>query len=62
MNRYHLMDLVPSIILALGILASAGVAAITTASGWLVMAGPLVMVLAMIAAGLVDCRRNGTYP
>lgn len=62
MSRARLMDLVPSLILALGILASAGVASIVPASGWLVMAGPLVMALAMIAAGLVDWRLNGTYP
>ena len=62
MSRNRLMDLVPSIILALGMLASSGVAVITSASGWLVMAGPLVMALAMAGAGLVDYRLSGAYP
>ena len=62
MSRARLLDLVPSLILALGMLASSGIAVITSASGWLVMTGPLVMVLAMAGASLVDYRLSGAYP
>lgn len=62
MKHARLMGLVPSIILALGILVSTGVATITSASGWLALAGPLVLALAMAGAGMVDYRLNGSAP
>ena len=58
----HRRELFPSILLALGILASTAVAASVSADGWTVMAGPVVLVLSMIAAVLVDSRLPGTPP
>ena len=58
----HLRELVPSILLALGILASTAVAAWVSVQGWMIIAGPVVLVLAIIAAVVVDSRLPGTPP
>ena len=58
----HLRELVPSILLALGILASTAVAAWVSVQGWMIIAGPVVLVLAIIAAVVVDSRLPGTSP
>ena len=55
-------ELFPSILLAAGILASTAVAAWVSTDGWTIMAGPVVLVLAMIAAVAVDNRLQGTPP
>ena len=53
-------DLLPSIVLAIGILASSAVAKQTTESGWMMIAGPLIMVLSVVVASVLGTRLTGT--
>jgi len=62
MKHTRLMGLVPSIILALGMLASTLVMVIDATSGWLVAAGLLVLALAMLGATVLDHRLHGALP
>ena len=60
MNGKIWKSLLPSIVLALGILASSAVARQTADSGWVVIAGPLIMVLSVIVASILGRRLNQT--
>lgn len=56
MKRFVLL---PSVILGLGIIASTVLALLTSQWGWWVMTGPLLLVLAMVAASEIGRRRFG---
>ena len=53
-------SLLPSIVLAIGILASSAIAKQTTDSGWMVLAGPLIMVVSVVIASVLGTRLTGT--
>ena len=55
------------LLLAAGILASTGLAAVTQDSGWLILSGPALMAVCAAGAGIIQSRRpdgvaRGTLP
>ncbi len=59
MTRQFWYDLVPSLIVALGVVAATYVASLSAESGWLVMMGPLALALAVVSADLLAARLRG---
>lgn len=57
MKRSSWAALAPSLLLAAGVLSSTLIAVATSDAGWWVMASPVVMALAIAAAGLLGHRR-----
>ena len=58
MNRDSWIALVPSLILAAGILVSTGIAVLTAETGQWALAGPLVMSLVIVGTGVYAARRS----
>jgi uncharacterized membrane protein SirB2 len=59
MKRAYWIGLVPSLLLATGIIASTVVAVLTSESGWFVLAGPVVMAFAVVGASALVNRSRG---
>lgn len=62
MYRPSWLSLIPSIVLALAILMSTGIAVATANSGWWVLAGPLVMAFALVGTSLLGHRQAEGTP
>ena len=59
MPRKYWLDLCPSLLIGTGIVASTLVAVLAAPSGWLVLAGPLLLALAVVSADVLDSRLRG---
>ncbi len=59
MKRAYWIGLVPSLLLAVGVVASTAVAVLAAESGWFVLAGPLVMALAVVGASILGYQLYG---
>lgn len=59
MTRNHWFRLGPSLLVGAGIIAATRIAVLTAASGWLVVAGPLVLALAVGCADMLESRLRG---
>jgi hypothetical protein len=59
MTRKALLDLGPSLVVALGIILASLAAVLTTESGWWVMTGPLLLSLSVVGADLLHARLAG---
>lgn len=59
MTRRHWVVLGPSLVVAAGIVAATFVAVLAAKSGWLVMAGPLLLGLAVVSADVLGSRLRG---
>jgi hypothetical protein len=59
MTRKHWLDLGPSLLVAGGIIVSTLVAVLTAESGWLVLAGPLLLALSVVGADVLASRLRG---
>jgi hypothetical protein len=59
MTRKDWLALGPSLIIGVGIIVSTLTASLAAKAGWLVMAGPLVLVLAVVRADLLASRLRG---
>ncbi len=53
-KRYQ--RILPSLVLALGILAATGIAVLAPETGWLVLAGPLALAGSVVAASVLQHR------
>src|SRR6266700_6265526 len=56
MTRKHWIDLSPSLVVGVGIIASTLVAVLAAESGWLVLAGPLLLALTVVSADVLHSR------
>jgi len=61
MNR-TLSNLGPALTVAVAMLAAAGLAAAAPRAAWAAVAGPLLIVLALVGADIVQRRRAGRRP
>jgi hypothetical protein len=59
MKRTYWIGLAPSLLLGAGIIASTALAVLTSEFGWFVLAGPLVMALAVVGASILIDRVHG---
>jgi hypothetical protein len=59
MTRKYWLSLTPSLLIAVGILASSYVAVHTAKSEWLVLAAPLLLSFAILVADVWDSRLRG---
>jgi hypothetical protein len=59
MTRKSWRALGPSLVLAAGIVVSTLAALLAARSGWLVLAGPLLLALAVVGADVLDSRLRG---
>ena len=59
MTRKSWLALGPSLVLAAGIVVSTLAAVLAAGSGWLVLAGPLLLALAVVGADVLDSRLRG---
>ena len=59
MTRKHWIDLSPSLVVGVGIIASTLVAVLAAESGWLVLAGPLLLALTVVSADVLHSRLKG---
>jgi hypothetical protein len=59
MTRKVGVDLGTSLIVAVGIVVSTGITVLAAESGWLVLAGPLLLALAFVGADVLRSRLNG---
>jgi hypothetical protein len=59
MTRRHWVDLGPSLVVAAGIIVATRVAVLAAEAGWLVMAGPLLLALAVVGADVLYSRLQG---
>ncbi len=59
MTRKHWVELGPNFVLGAGIIASTFVAVRAADSGWLVLAGPLLLGLAVVSADMLRSRLRG---
>jgi hypothetical protein len=59
MTRQYWLELGPSLLVGTGIILSTFVATLAAGSGWLVLAGPLLLVLAVVGADVLDSRLKG---
>ena len=62
MMRRRALELGPSLLVGAGILASTCAASLAESSGWLVLAGPLLLAAVVVAAAVLDARANGRSP
>ena len=58
--KKHLRNLLPSLILALGILGATALSVRMTESGWWVLTGPLVLAAATVTASVLSFRLRPT--
>lgn len=56
MTRRYWLDLGPSLLVGAGIVAAMFVAALAAESGWLVLAGPLLLALTVVGADVLGSR------
>ena len=59
MARKYWLELGPSLLVAAGIVAATFVAARAAESGWLVLAGPLLLALTVVGADVLGSRLRG---
>ena len=59
MTRRAGSDLGPSLLIGTGIVVATLVAVLSAGSGWLVLAAPLVLTLAVVGAGMMSARLGG---
>jgi hypothetical protein len=59
MARKYWLELGPSLLVGAGIIVSTLTASLAAKAGWLVMAGPLVLALAVVSADLLASRLRG---
>jgi len=59
MMRKNWLNLIPSLVVGVGIILSTFIAMLTADSGWLVLVGPLVLALAFVGADMLDSRQRG---
>ena len=59
MTLKYLLALGPSLLVAVGIVVSTFIAVLAAESGWLVLAGPLLLALAVVGADVLDSRLRG---
>jgi hypothetical protein len=59
MTRKYWPDLGPSLLVGAGIVAATFVAVLATESGWLVLAGPLLLALTVVGADVLGSRLRG---
>jgi hypothetical protein len=59
MARKYWLDLGPSLLVGVGIVVATFVAALAAESGWLVLAGPLLLALAVVGADVLGSRLRG---
>jgi len=59
MARKYWLDLGPTLIVGTGIVAATFVAVLTAKSGWLVLAGPLLLALTVVGADVLGSRLRG---
>jgi hypothetical protein len=59
MARKYWLDLGPSLLVGVGIVAATFVAVLAAESGWLVLAGPLLLALTVVGADVLGARLRG---
>ncbi len=59
MTRKYWLNLGPSLLVGIGIVGSTLVAVLAAESGWFVLAGPLLLALAVVSADMMDSRLRG---
>ncbi len=59
MTRKYWLHLSPSLLVASGIIVGSLVAVRTDQTGWMALAGPLVLALAVVSADIVNSRLRG---
>ena len=59
MNRRHRGELTPNLIVGGGIIAATVIAMLAATSGWLVLAGPLLLAVVVVSADLLGSRLRG---
>lgn len=59
MTRKDWLDLGPSLLVGTGIVVSTLITVLAAESGWLVLAGPLLLALAVVSADVLGSRRGG---
>jgi hypothetical protein len=59
MARKYWLDLGPSLLVGAGIVAATFVAVLAAESGWLVLAGPLLLALTVVGADVLGSRLRG---
>ena len=59
MTRKYWLELGPSLLVAAGIVAATFVAVLAAKSGWLVLAGPLLLALTVVGADVLGSRLRG---
>jgi hypothetical protein len=59
MTRKYWSDLGPSLLVGAGIVAATFVAVLAAESGWLVLAGPLLLALTAVGADVLSSRLRG---
>lgn len=59
MTRKYWLELGPSLLVGAGIVVSTLIAVLAAQAGWLVMAGPLLLALAVVSADVLDSRVRG---
>jgi len=59
MSRKRVLNLTPSLLLGVAIIASTWLTSFTAGSGWLVQSGPLLLAIATLVADVVSLRLHG---
>ncbi len=59
MTRKYWLDLGPSLLIATAIVVSTLIASLAARSGWLVLASPLLLALAVVGADVLNSRLRG---
>ena len=59
MRRKHWLDLAPSFLVAAGIVVATLVTVRAAQSGWLILAGPLLLALAIVGADVLASKLKG---
>lgn len=59
MKRNHWIHLIPSLVVAAGIMGSVLVAVLAAKSGWLVLTGPLLLAFSVVGADALRSRLRG---
>ncbi len=59
MTRKYWLDLGPSLLVGAGVIVATLIAVLAAESGWLVLAGPLLLALAVVSADVVNSRLRG---
>ena len=59
MSRKSVLNLTPSLLLGVAIIASTWLTSITAGSGWLVLSGPLLLAVNTLVADVLSLRLHG---